>query len=413
MKIKKMSRFPIPVPLFDTLEYCKLSKPKVSISLRFAERELDCAYEFLMQYDGNQATFNSYRREVERLLHWTWLIAEKSIFDLHKDDIEKYVKFCMKPPKSWIALKKVYRFLTIQGERIANPKWRPFVVTLSKADVNKGVQPTKDMYSLSQKAIREIFVILGSFYNHLITEGLTEINPVTSIRQKSKFIRKTQTSATVFRLSEVQWKAVINAAKKMADTPPHHHERTLFIISALYLMYLRISELVASERWSPQMNHFYQDSYGNWWFKTVGKGNKERSITVSDGMLATLKRWRKHLELSPALPTADDHTPLLPKIKGKGNMTATRVIRRIVQECFDRAVESLIQSGEPQEAESLQNATVHWLRHTGISDDINKRDRPIAHVRDDAGHASIATTDRYNDITLRERHSSAKTKDIE
>nr|MBP9723027.1 site-specific integrase [Gammaproteobacteria bacterium] len=65
------------------------------------------------------------------------------------------------------------------------------------------------------------------------------------------------------------------------------------------------------------------------------------------------------------------------------------------------------------EAENLLKASSHWLRHTGISDSINKYERPIAHVRDDAGHASIATTDRYNDITLLERHNSARKSRIE
>ncbi len=32
----------------------------------------------------------------------------------------------------------------------------------------------------------------------------------------------------------------------------------------------------------------------------------------------------------------------------------------------------------------------------------------IIFVRDDAGHDSSATTDRYNDITLLERHASAR-----
>jgi|GEM_PF-3743224 hypothetical protein len=43
-------------------------------------------------------------------------------------------------------------------------------------------------------------------------------------------------------------------------------------------------------------------------------------------------------------------------------------------------------------------ATVHWLRHTGISDDV--KHRPREHVHDDAGHGSGAITDRYIDVNL-------------
>ena len=73
-------------------------------------------------------------------------------------------------------------------------------------------------------------------------------------------------------------------------------------------------------------------------------------------------------------------------------------------------MDRLNEDGFSEEAESLNEATVHWLRHTGISDDV--KIRPREHVRDDAGHSSSAITDRYIDIELRERHASAKRKVI-
>lgn len=65
---------------------------------------------------------------------------------------------------------------------------------------------------------------------------------------------------------------------------------------------------------------------------------------------------------------------------------------------------------EDDDADFLMTATVHWLRHTGISDDV--KHRPREHVRDDAGHSSSAITDRYIDIELKERNASAKAKKI-
>ena len=66
--------------------------------------------------------------------------------------------------------------------------------------------------------------------------------------------------------------------------------------------------------------------------------------------------------------------------------------------------------GKQEEANGLRVATVHWLRHTGISEDVKRR--PREHVRDDAGHSSGAITDRYIDVELRERAKSAKQKKI-
>ncbi len=61
-----------------------------------------------------------------------------------------------------------------------------------------------------------------------------------------------------------QWQAVLNAAETLALDDPKKHERTLFIMSILFGMYLRISELAASDRWIPSMNDFAKDSNGHW-----------------------------------------------------------------------------------------------------------------------------------------------------
>lgn len=403
--------FATPKPLIDTCENLKEKNWQTFIPPSFAPYDLNCVLDYLKQYDTNKATFESYRREVERLLQWAWWIEKKSLLDLKRQDIENYMQFCLNPPKLWIGFKKVSRFIICNGERIPNPEWRPFVATVSKIDHKNGLKPDKQNYQLSQKAIREIFTVLSSFYNYLALEEKVSINPIMLIKQKSKYIQKRQQKTQVMRLSEKQWQTCLDTVKEMAINAPDKHERTLFIISTLYLLYLRISELCASDRWTPQMGHFFQDSQGCWWFKTVGKGNKMRDIAVPDDMLRALKRYRVSMQLTP-LPSINDQAPLLPKEKGIGGMASSRHIRRLVQDCFDNTILKLRNTGFATEADSLESATVHWLRHTGISDDINTRGRPIAHVRDDAGHSSSSITDRYNDIDLIERHQSAKNKKL-
>jgi len=68
-----------------------------------------------------------------------------------------------------------------------------------------------------------------------------DANPIASIRQKSKFLKKQQHQAPVRRVSNLQWDYVIETAEKMADENPGSHERTLFIMNCLYAMYLQIS----------------------------------------------------------------------------------------------------------------------------------------------------------------------------
>lgn len=386
---------PCPSPLFDTLEH--LPETAAELNNIKHQEDFDIVLEFLKSYDGSQATYNAYRRELERLIHWTWAVHNTSIDALRREDLVAYIEFCQSPPKTWIGRKTVQRFLTRSGARTPNADWRPFVIPDDRTE--HGV--------LSQSATQAIFSVLSSFFSYAVQEGYVGVNPIAMMRQKGKFLRKQSGHRPVRRLSELQWEVVIETADKMAQEKPAEHERTLFIMSALYGMYLRISELAASDRWIPQMGDFHIDGDGNWWFTTVGKGNKERDISVSDAMLTALKRYRRYRGFSP-LPAVGDTAPLIPKTRGRGGISSTRQIRNIVQSCFDQSIETLKSEGFSDEAQQLSNATVHWLRHTGISDDI--KHRPREHVREDAGHSTSLTTDRYIDIELRERHASAKRK---
>ncbi|MEX2130205.1 MAG: site-specific integrase [Pseudohongiellaceae bacterium] len=400
-----MSKLKPPQPFFDTLE--EMPNPfkapvtdlkAMGLTLTYPETALEdyqCASEFLYSYRGSPDTFSTYRRELEHFLQWCFLIAKKQLKAITRDDIESYIEFSKNPPPVWIGTKNVARFVSQEGTRLGNPEWRPYVSAPGTA------------YAASQAGLQSLFSVLGSFFNFLIQENRLAANPVSQIRQKSKFLRKRQGQSKIRRLSPLQWSFLIETAENLAKKDPQVHERTLFIMNSLYAMYLRISELVDTPRWSPQMGHFQADQEGNWWFQTVGKGNKEREISVSDAMLNALRRYRLSRGLS-ALPGPGESTPLIHKTRGNGGITSTRQIRGIVQACFNLAVEKMRREGFPEEAERLAAATVHWLRHTGISEDV--KHRPREHVRDDAGHGSSAITDRYIDVERAERHASARQK---
>ena len=422
----------IPTPVFDTFndvidQYKEIyahEKPQKIISQwlihcfintkiilpDFAVKDYQMALNFLYSYRGSTDTFGAYRRDLERLLQWSWFVHQQSFLNHKREDIEAFIEFCLKPPKRWISLKKVARFKKNNGEKVPNPEWRPFEAHVSKKDHKAGIEPDKNKYQFSQPALKVMFGILSSFYNYLLQEQLAQANPFTLIRQKSKFLQKEAKTQMIRRLSNQQWETVINIAKDKAVENPSH-ERTVFILSCLFGMYLRISELVASPRWIPTMGDFFKDSEGHWWFKTIGKGNKARQIAVSDAMLNALKRYREYyLKLSP-LPSLNEQTPLISHLKNSNKpISHDGPIRSLVQSCFDEAADLLQSEGKEEEANGLRVATVHWLRHTGISEDV--KHRPREHVRDDAGHSSGAITDRYIDVELRERAKSAQHKTI-
>lgn len=409
-----------PTPIFDNLNEFenpfrygfKLPK-KVAAQCRvktaLAEEDALLSAQFLFSYRGSQDTFATYRKEIERFLQWCWFVEGCDLRACRRQTIEDYVHFCQSPPKQWIATKSVSRFKTHLGERVANEEWRPFVARVTKRDAKHGAEASQNSFELSQAGLQSLFSVLSTFFNFLLQEEYAQLNPVAQIRQKGKFLRKRQAAQSIRRLSEAQWHQVLEAIERKIPEDPEKWERALFIVSCLFGMYLRVSELAESERWQPGMSDFWKDAHGHWWFTTVGKGNKERDVSVSDDMLQALRRFRTHLGLTP-LPLPGDPMPLIPKVRGKGGISSTRQIRFIVQSCFDLAVDRLRAQGEPEEADALEVATVHWLRHTGISEDV--KFRPREHVRDDAGHGSSAITDRYIDVERQARHNSARRKKI-
>ena len=395
-----------PKPFFDTLEHTK-NPGKHPVNSEDVERVLrkctpeaiedyQVATEFIYTYRGSQETFRQYRKTLEQLLAWTWQVNGKSLRDTQRQDVEKFIEFCVKPPKSWIGKTRQFRFREVRGNRVPNPKWRPYC--------SKNTQ-----YVVGNGSLKTCFNTLGSFFNFLVEENYILQNPVIRIRQKSKFIKTEQEIPPPRILSAEQWNYVLDAAEDLADSDPFNHERTLFVLSAMFCMYLRISEFVDSERWRPLMGHFFRDSKGRWWFKTVGKGNKERSVTVCNDMLEALKRYRRSRGLT-ALPFPGENTILVHGRSRTGTLTTTTRVRQLCKEVFMHAAWNMRVNGKIEDAEILETISPHWLRHTGISFDVPHR--PLHHIRDDAGHSSIRTTNRYIDSVLAERHSSAQYKSV-
>ena len=223
-----------PTPLFDSIDHLGEHKPfKGQESDERCLADYKKAVIFLNSYRGSLGTFNTYRREVERLLHWSWLFSKKSIKELKRDDMDAFFRFCQKPPKGWIGLKRANRFIEKEGERVPNPAWRPFLVSISKAAFRKGKKTDLEDFEFSSGALKEAFAILSSFFNFLIQEEYAASNPVSLIRQKSKFILKKQGLPRIRRLTELQWGYLIATISDLAAQNPEVYERTLFIFSVL------------------------------------------------------------------------------------------------------------------------------------------------------------------------------------
>jgi hypothetical protein len=86
-------------------------------------------------------------------------------------------------------------------------------------------------------------------------EGLTESNPFRAIKQKSICKQRNILDVASRSITELQWSFVIDTAEQMPDDDPTH-ERTLFILTTLFAMYLRVSVLIGRDNWRPTMGEF-------------------------------------------------------------------------------------------------------------------------------------------------------------
>jgi site-specific recombinase XerD len=398
---------------------------------------------FLRSYERNSATFNSYRTHVERLLLWTLLVCKKPLLEMTRQDGERFMEFCIKPPVDWIGPVVKARYHRVGGRTpkptdtyTINTQWRPFFLTVKKPDLKLAMEQNREPevkpYKMKQDSIAQIFAVCGSFFQWAADEGLSNnANPIRAIKQKSNYKQRVVADEKAKALTVLQWSFVLETAKLMADQVPAEpdnelddaekealktkrkfYERTLFIVATIYSMYLRVSDIVGRDNWQPLMSDFRKDDHGNWWFHVIGKGNKSAKISVKDEyMNVWMARYRTFLKLTPA-PYPNDSAPLLQSLKGRAGLSEGH-IRSLVQEVFDYALERMRAEGFPDDdIKNLRSASLHWLRHTSATSDAKVRDHKD--LQADLRHQSLATTvDTYYNSRDEERHRSNKNLSIE
>lgn len=410
---------PVPVPLFPT--YAELKDitledyPDLQAFLHAENAQAwrlqhwQWGLSFLKYIGRNKSehTYNRFRNDIERFLLWAFLTQTVPIDTFRKTHILEYADFCWKPPVGWIGFSSSDRFIYRNGAYFYNSGWLPYRM---KALKNQDIEaPDKKKYKPSQETLKAMFIGVTAFYKYLMNEEVCYGNPAQLAKSDCRyFIADTQVRE-VRRLTEAQWQYVIETAQHLADTAPIY-ERSLFVVATLKTLFLRISELSERKEWSPEMRHFWQDEHHGWWLKIYGKGRKLRDVTVPSQYLSYLKRYRRSRTLPP-LPSPSDTSPIVEKIRGQGGMT-TRHLTRLVQEIFDAAyLKMKVDEGEDA-ARKLQEASTHWLRHTGASMEI-ERGRALKDLSEDLGHASMATTDTiYVQSENRKRAESGKGRKV-
>ncbi|WP_339842654.1 integrase [uncultured Halopseudomonas sp.] len=326
-----------------------------------AKRDFEWARFFLAQHTLSPGTYASYRGLVERLLLWSWISCGKSIFDLDRDDFEDFLSFNLSPPPDWIGDAVRRRFLKKEEAWVFNDYWRPFYARAYWPSDEITGSLDAASYKPSAGGLRTLLNICSSFYCFLYTKGVGNVNPVVSVR--SKGIRIQRSYRLVARsLTSNQWNYVVGAAEKLA-IKDLAGERALFILTAIYFMYLKATDLSSDEGALHTMGEFVLRN-DEWRLELEHPRRPTARILVNPDFLPYLKRYRKSRGLSP-LPLPGETSPLLQTIRGRPGLT-NRQIRGIVKPIFRQAYQDMCKAGEPSsECAALLSACLNSIRDTG------------------------------------------------
>ncbi len=342
-----------------------------------AENDIDAVLTWLREYEDSPHTFASYRKETERFLMW---MAEqkRTLSQLSRNDLMDFERFLAnpQPAERWI------------GPAVArhHPNWRPFT---------KPLQPS---------SIQQTLVILSGLFRYLNEAGYLQGNPLALAKRKKRALTKKVQTVERY-LDQTLWQCVLETLAHLPqDTEKEraHAVRANWLFSLLYLTGARRSEVADAV-----MGDIFVRR-GQWWWRVIGKGNKEGEIPINDELLQQLVRYRTAIGL-PQYPHPRENIPLVGRLseKGQWNCLSSKSIYLITKSIFEQAAQYAEQQQQFDIAFRLRTASTHWLRHTSASHQL-EAGIPLLVVSQNLRHSNIETTRRYLHTDNETRHQASQ-----
>ncbi|HHZ24284.1 TPA: tyrosine-type recombinase/integrase [Xanthomonas vasicola pv. zeae] len=304
-------------------------------------------------------TFDSYRREAVRLLLW---LNEQglSLADMRVDDVHAFYAHLSDPPAHWLRPRKPRRDETLRSTQV-----------LSSA--------------LSPQSVNQARTILGQLCAYLLNTGYLRRN-VFSLSAKPSLVRRNSVSR---QLDVESWRWLWESVAALPCATPQdarYVARARWVLALLYHTGLRREEAAKA-----RMGDFVRDGRA-WSLRVVGKGNKERFVTVNSTLLAELRRYRESLDLEP-YPVPTETLPVVMSVVAarRGKELTPRAVGKLVADLSDAAMRDC-----PDEhiRDQINRMSTHWLRHT-FGGHRMRMGAALETTQDELGHADPKTTRIY------------------
>lgn len=236
----------------------------------------------------------------------------------------------------------------------------------TQAQLTAFVEYLRDEMKYKSATVARKVASLKSFYSFLAGEGIIEADPTEQVKspQVGKQLPRALTVQEVDELLE-------QPARK--NTLEGRRDRAM--LELLYHTGLRVTELVSLDVHDVELEKLPVT------VRCVGKGDKERVLTIPNETVDELRQYIFHVR---------------PKLVRNRRETALFVNRR--GERLTRQGFWLILKTYAKEAGLDKAITPHTLRHTFATHQL-AGGMPLRYVQDALGHASISTTQIYTHLT--------------
>jgi site-specific recombinase XerD len=326
-------------------------------------------------------TQRAYLKEAERFMLWAIVQHQKPLSSMAMEDCEQYRQFLANPAshETWCSKRHVEKW---------SPLWRPFRGPLSRSAQNQAL------------------TILRSLYTFLVSQGYLSGNPWVGLS-----LPKTNRIPVNRGRSFTQQQWAFITAQADALTPTSAHQRLRFALRFYYTTGLRLIEGVQA-RCEDLKRVAYPDPdtggvTAGWELLVLGKGQKERTVSVPDAVVDELSVYlvARGLDADPGSPknrgahligkateppgwSAVAKTVIARK-DGISDAVMYRQLKAFFRECAN-AMTPIDARG----AERLAAGSSHWLRHTHGTHAVGAG-MPLDVVQQNMGHASLDTTTGY------------------
>ena len=305
-------------------------------------------------------TFDSYRREAARLLLWLEEMGMQ-LADVRVEHADKYYVFLSSPPAHWIRPRKPKKTAILMATQVLSGPLKPQSIAHSRT-------------------------VLGQMFGYLQDAGYLRFNPF-----KLSAIPTIIEESVAKRFLDLEcWEWLWDWLTQLPRTSASevaHAVRARWLFTLLYHTGMRREEVAKG-----RMADFVRRD-GNGELRVIGKGRKERFITVNSALLQELVIYRTALGLEYKYPTPSDAWPLVSALRQVQlrNIMTPRAIGKIVADITERAAK--VCPDEHNRARIEQMST-HWLRHTSATHRM-MAGASLETTQDELGHTDPKTTRIY------------------